>query len=179
MVTGVAVDDVEIVHLLEVVLGGISRIDAAHTRVETATQDGGEAGLLETLAVGPLPLVFILGLVERLIVGRVEVVDPTVQTGIHDGEVLIRQSHVDDNIGLVFLEQSHQLVYLVGIYPVGHNAFVAYSLGNRIAFRLRAAGQHNLGKYIGVLRYLVRYHRSNATGADNKNFSHYICCFSF
>ena len=55
VVARVTVHDVQILNLLEVVLGGIGRVDARHARVESATQDGRQPRLLETLAVGPLP----------------------------------------------------------------------------------------------------------------------------
>ncbi len=55
VVAGIAVYDVQILDFLEVVLGGVCRIDAGHARVEAAAQDGCQSGLFEALAVGPLP----------------------------------------------------------------------------------------------------------------------------
>ena len=55
VVTGIAVHDVQIVDLVEVVLGGIGRIDTTHARVKTTTQDGRQARLLKALAISPLP----------------------------------------------------------------------------------------------------------------------------
>ena len=55
MVAGIAVHDVKVVYLVEVVLGGVGRIDAAHARVEAAAQDGSEPGLAEAVHVCPLP----------------------------------------------------------------------------------------------------------------------------
>ena len=40
MVTGIAVDDVQVVDLVEVVLGGVGRIDATDARVEATAEDG-------------------------------------------------------------------------------------------------------------------------------------------
>ncbi len=55
VVAGVAVDDIQVLYLLEVVLGSVGREDARHARVEAATEDGCQSGFLETLAIGPLP----------------------------------------------------------------------------------------------------------------------------
>ena len=55
VVTSIAVNDVQILNLLEVMLGSISCIDAGNTRVETTTEDSGEASLFETLTISPLP----------------------------------------------------------------------------------------------------------------------------
>ena len=41
VVARVAVDNVQILYLLEVVLGSVCRIDAGDTRVESASEDGG------------------------------------------------------------------------------------------------------------------------------------------
>ena len=55
MITGVAVDDVKVVNLVEVVLGGVGRIDATDARIEAAAEDGRQSCLLEAVLVGPLP----------------------------------------------------------------------------------------------------------------------------
>ena len=61
MVTGVAVDDVQHVHLVQLVLHDPGREDVGDAGVETGAQQSGEAGLLEALLIGPLPFVFELG----------------------------------------------------------------------------------------------------------------------
>ena len=55
MIAGVAVHDVEILNLLEVVLCCVSCEDACHARVESATEDSCQSGILEALLVSPLP----------------------------------------------------------------------------------------------------------------------------
>lgn len=47
MVAGVAVYDVQILDFVEVMLGGISGVYACYARVESATQDGGQAGVFK------------------------------------------------------------------------------------------------------------------------------------
>ena len=73
VVAGVAVDNVEVLNLVKVMLGGISRVDARYARIETATEDGCQASLFKAVFEGPLPRIFKVCLVFRLVVGRVEV----------------------------------------------------------------------------------------------------------
>ena len=133
VVAGVAVDDVEILHLAEVVLGGIGRKHTADAGVEAAAEDGGEAGLLEALAVGPLPGVFEVGNVAGLVVGGVEVVDAAAQAGVHDGEVLIGEGHVDDHLRLVALEEGYYLLDVVGVDGVAADVGLADGTGHGLA----------------------------------------------
>ena len=90
MVTGVAIHDVEHLNLIEVMLGCIGGEDAGYTWVETAAEDSAETCLLELILVSPLPRVLEVSLVLRLIVSGIHIVATASQTGIHDGEVLVR-----------------------------------------------------------------------------------------
>ena len=58
------------------------------------------SGFLKTLTISPLPRVLEVSLILRLIVGRIKIVYATLQTGIHYSKILIRQSHVYDQVGL-------------------------------------------------------------------------------
>ena len=116
VVAGVAIDDVEILNLIEMMFGSVGGEDGGHTGVETATEYGAEPGLLETLAVCPLPGIFKVRLVFRLIVGGVEIVAPRLQTGLHDGEVLIREGEIHDEVGLEGVEELYELRHFVGIH---------------------------------------------------------------
>ena len=55
MIASVAVEDIDGVDFIEIVLLCVSCKDAGHTWVETRSEQSGDACLLETLAVGPLP----------------------------------------------------------------------------------------------------------------------------
>ena len=101
------------------VLGGISGVDACHTGVESTTEDSSQAGFLKTFAVGPLPAVFKVSLVAWLVVSGIEVVYSTFEASIHNGEVLIGKSHVDDNVGTMTLEKFNELRHTVGINLAG------------------------------------------------------------
>src|SRR5690606_41354354 len=61
------------------------------SRIEAGAEQRHATRLLEALAIGPLPLVFELGNVARLVVRRVEVVDARFEAGIHQREVLVGQ----------------------------------------------------------------------------------------
>ena len=73
MISGIAVYDVQILYFVKMMFGGVCSIDAAHSRVETATEDGCQASLFKAVFEGPLPRIFKVCLVFRFVVGRVEV----------------------------------------------------------------------------------------------------------
>ena len=138
VVTRVAVHNVEGVHFLEVVLSCVGSVDATHAWVETAAEDGAEASLFEALTVSPLPAVLKVSLVAWLIVGGVEVVHATFQASVHNGEVLVRESQVHHQLRLVLLQQSHQLLHIVGIHLVGSDVRRADGLSHLVAFLFTA-----------------------------------------
>ena len=172
MVAGVAVHDVQRVHLAEVVLGGVCCIDAAHARVKAAAQDSRQAGLLKALAVSPLPAVLEVGLVAWLIVGGVQVVDAAAQAGLHDGQVLIGQGQVDDHVGFVAVEQSHELVHVVGIHLVGGDVVLADGFGHSVTLGAVARGNHDLVKHVRILCTLVGAHGADTTATNDNDFTH-------
>jgi hypothetical protein len=114
VVAGVAVDDVQLVDLVEEVLLGVGAVDVGHAGIENRAEQRHE-GLLEAVPIGPLPFVFELGLVRRLVVGGVEVVDPGLEAGVHEGQVLVGQGDVEHQVRLERLDQGHGLGDVVGI----------------------------------------------------------------
>ncbi len=118
---------------------------------------------LETFLVGPLPGVFEIGGVQRLVVGGVKVVNTGLQAGVHDGQILIRERHVDDKLRLLLPDKRHQFGDVVGIDPGSINA-VAQLGGNGITFRFCPGCKGNfaenitaLGAFVG--NHLARLHR--------------------
>ena len=178
VVAGVAVNDVEGVNLVEVVLGSIGRIDAAHARVEATSEDGAQSGLLEALFVGPLPGILEMRLVARLIVGGVEIVASASQAGLHDCEVLVRQSQVDYQFGLVFSEEFFQLFHIIGIHlcrlDVERITCLVYISHDFVALCLSSAGNHEFGEHVGILRDFECCHGGHATGANHQYFAHLL-----
>ena len=171
MVTCVAVHDVEIVDLVEVVLGGIGGIDAAHAWVETAAEDGGQTSLLETVLIRPLPGILKVRLVLRLIVGGVEIVAAACQTGIHDRQILIRQGEVDHEVWLVTVEEGLQLLHVICIHLGGLDVHLISTIvdiiHNLIALRFAARCDHKVGKHISILGNLECCYRCDAPGANH------------
>ena len=170
MVAGIAVNYVEILHFREIVLGGVGSEYARHSGVKSAAENSRQSGLLEAFAIGPLPRVLKVSLILGLIVGSVKIVDATFKTGVHNRKVLIRQGHVDYEVGLVTVEQSHELLYFVGIDRVGCDVGSAYSLGDCITLAFGARCKYNLGEHIGILRTLVSDNGSYAAGSDYNDF---------
>ena len=118
-----------------------------------------------------------MGLVLGLVVGRVEVIDAGLQTGLHDGQVLIGQRHIDADDGLVLSEQFHKLGHLVGVHAVSdylHAMTGLDILGYNVAFTLGARRQHYLAEHIGMLRALVRHYRADSSGTYDQYFHSYL-----
>ena len=189
MVTSVAVHDVEIVYLVEVVLGSISGINARYARVETTTQDSCQSSILKTLLVCPLPRVLEVRLILRLVVGCIQIVYSARQTGIHDGEVLVWQGEVDAKFRLELLEERLELFYIISIHLCRADIYLARivacldSLCQSVAFLLTTACYHEVGEDIAVLRYLVCCYGGYAASTYHYNSRHilrsYRSCYCF
>ena len=167
MVARVAVHDVQILDFIEMVLGSVCRVHAGHTRVESAAEDGGQARVLETFLVGPLPAVFKMGHIFRFVIGRVQIVAPRPQASLHDGQVLVRQGQVHHHVGLEALEELHQFVHVVGIHLCCPDGRIPDSLHDGIALGLGPAGNHDFLKHFRMLGHFVRRDRGHAACADN------------
>ena len=105
-------------------------------------------------------------LVLRLVVGRIEVVAPALEAGIHDGEVLVRQGDVDDDVGLESAEQRTQLGHAVGIDLGRLDPVAADGSGDGVALGLGTAGEHDLRKY-GIGGDLLRDDRADTARTDD------------
>src|SRR5699024_2225909 len=95
VVATVHIDNIQLVDVIEVVLCKISRKHIRGTWIEATAKQGGEAGLFKFILVCPLPAVLKLCGIEGLVVGGIHVVHTRLQARIHDGEILVGQSHVD------------------------------------------------------------------------------------
>src|SRR5512133_441210 len=65
VVACIAVDNIEIMNLVKMVLCSMSRKYACHPRIESASQACRQSCFPKTVVVGPLPAVFILRLLRR------------------------------------------------------------------------------------------------------------------
>ena len=169
VVASVAVHDVEVLHLVEVMFAGIGCEDAGHARVEATAQNGAETSFLEAFAVSPLPRVLEVRLVLGLVVGRVEVVAARLQAGLHDGEVLIGQGEVHHDVGLIAAEELDELFHAVGIHLSCLDlraVLLVEDFCQSDALLLGATGYHHFGERVGILTHLMSCHGSNAASSN-------------
>ena len=177
VITSIAVNDIQVLNLLEVMLGSISCIDTGYAGVETTPQDGAKTSPLETLAVSPLPAVFKVSLILRLVVGGIHIVTTCLQASLHDGEVLIRQSQVDNQLGFVGTHKLDQLLYAISIHLSSLNLcaiLLVQHISQVNTFLFCTTGNHHLCEHITVLAYLVCSHCGYTASTDNKYSSHSI-----
>ena len=171
VVAGVAVHDVEVGDLVEDMLDSVGGEHLAHARIEATAENGGEARLLEAVAVSPLPTVLKVCLVLRLVVGGVEIVDAASQTGVHDRQILVGQGEVDDQLGLVAADELLELLHIVSVDLSGLDvhlvSFVVDGLDEFVALVLVVAGDHQLREDVLVLYHLEGADRSHASGSNH------------
>jgi hypothetical protein len=115
VVTSVAIEDVDCVDLVEELFLGVCAENIGDAGIEAGAQERHDSGGFESLPVGPLPLVFELRFVGRLVVCGVEVVDSGFEAGIHQRQVLVGQSDVDQEVGLLVFDQCDALCDVIGI----------------------------------------------------------------
>ena len=201
MVAAVAVQNVDSVNGIELMLFGVGTVSLRHARVKAAAQQGGQTGFLELFGVSPLPAVIKVGretsllaalLVDGapfrvvgvlgLIVGGVHVVDAAGKAGVHDGQILIRQGDVHHQIGLVALDEGDDLIHMVGIHLCGGDlgsGFGGQFCSQLVALGLGTAGDADLGEHFRHLAALVDGNGGHAAAADDQNFAHvgysFIC----
>src|SRR5690554_6766211 len=71
----IAIEDIDGVDLIEELLLSVGAEDVRHARIEAGAEERHKVRLLEALAIGPLPFIFELRLVGRLVVRRIEIID--------------------------------------------------------------------------------------------------------
>ena len=171
MVTAVAVQNINFMDFIEIMLLCIGTEYTRYAWVETAAQQGCNASLFKAFPICPLPLVFKLCRVFRLIVCGVHIVYLGCKASIHNGQILIRQRHIDDNIRLFLFNQGNQFVNLVCIHLCGGDnglcTLCFYSFLQGITLRLGTAGNADFCKDFAVLAALVHNDTSNAACSDN------------
>ena len=194
VVAAVAVQNVDRINGIELMLFGVGTVSLGHARVKAAAQQGGQTGFLELFGVSPLPAVIKVGReagllaalfvdgaplrvvgVLGLVVGGIHVVDAAGKAGIHNGQILIRQGDVHYQIGLVRLDESDDLFHLVCVHLCGGDlgGGGGSQLGSQlIALCLGTAGDADLGEHFRHLAALVDGNRGHAAAADDQNFAH-------
>ena len=103
--------------------------------------------MFEAVLQSPLPGVFKFGFVLGFIVGGIQVVYTRLQTSFHDGQILIRQGHVDHQFGLKAADQRNQCRHVLGVYSGGADVLVTriafYIVDNHVALGFGAAGHQD------------------------------------
>ena len=115
MVACIAIDDIQIMYLIEIMLGSISGVDARHARIESASKNGSQSGILETFFICPLPAIFKMSHITRFVVSRVEVVHSSLEACLHDGEILIWQCQIEHDIRFELIEKGDQFIHIIRI----------------------------------------------------------------
>ena len=115
MVSRVAINNVEILNFVKNMFGSICRENTRNARIKTTAENSGKSGFLETITVCPLPTILKVSLITGFVVRSIEIAHPGTQTGIHDGQILIRQSKIHDNIRLVRIQKLGQSLLVIGI----------------------------------------------------------------
>ena len=182
VVTSIAVYDIEILNLIEMMLSSISCEDACYTWVETTTKNSSKTSLLKALTISPLPRILKVCLILWFIVSGIHIVASASQTSIHDCKVLIRQCEVDNEFRLIVVEQCLQLLNIVSIYLCGLDvSLISLCLNGSyqvVTFLLTTACNHKLCKNVRVLNNLKCRNGSYTSGTNHKYFAHLLLFFN-
>ena len=182
MIPGVAVDNIQHAHFVQLVLQGPGRENVGHARIKARTQQGREPGFAKAVGIGPLPLVFKLGRVQGLVIGRIQIVHAAFQAGVHNVQILIRQGEIADQIRLDLPDQPAEFRHVVRVHLGGVDVHACAGLD--AARHVRATGQRAAGQgdplenagFLGRLGALVSHHAAHAARADDQDLRH-ICSF--
>ena len=119
VIPGVAVDNIQHAHFVQLVLQGPGRENIGHAGIKARTQQGREPGFAKAVGIGPLPLVFKLGRVQGLVIGRIQIVHAAFQAGVHNVQILIRQGEIADQIRLDLPDQPAEFRHVVRVHLGG------------------------------------------------------------
>ena len=115
MTAGIGIKNIDGFDRVIQMLLGIGAVNIGNTRIKTAAEYRHQSLFLETIMIGPLPAVLEMCLVRWFIIGGIKVINPTFETGIHNGQILIRQRDIDDQFRAALFYQGNQFRHTVGI----------------------------------------------------------------
>ena len=181
MIAAVAVEDVDIVDLVKLVLQCVRAEYARYARVKARPEQCRESRVAESVAVRPLPAVFELRRVLRLVVRRVHIMYARRKARVHDVQILIRKREVQHNLGFELPHQRGERGHIVRIDRRRPNLRPAPAefLLERIAFRLRTRGDEDLLEHLRVLAAFMHGDARHAARADDHCFSHENASFVY
>ena len=98
VVTAVAVQNINIIDFVEFMFQGIGAEHPCYSRVKSTAQKRRNACFFKAFSICPLPAVLKLCRIFRLIVCSINVMGFGSQAGIHDSQILIRKSQIQNHI---------------------------------------------------------------------------------
>ena len=190
VVAAVAVEDVDGVDLVKIVLLGIGDEHGRDARVKAGAEQARQTGLAEALVIGPLPRIVKVGGeaqllaalfvdlapcgivgVLRLVVRGVDIVHAALEAGLHHGKVLIRQGQIQHGIRADVADEHTQRGDVIGV-DLGRGDDGLRLPGELflegVALRLCAAGEHELRKQAVILTALLNGDLCNAAAANDQ-----------
>ena len=175
MVAAIAIQNIQPANGAQLVLLQPHGKNGCHAGVKTTAQQRHQPGRLETILIGPLPVILELGHILGLVIGRIHIVGTRRQAGIHDRQILIGQRQVHHQPGPGRLDQGGQRRHILSVDGIGGNIHPGAALhrcGNRLALGHRAAGQMDAAEDRTIHRHLVHANRANPARADHQNLAH-------
>ena len=109
----------------------------------------------------------------RLVVCRIDIVDTGFEAGIHNVQILIGKSYIDDHVRTVGFQQFNKLrnVVRVNLSRLNIALFNALDLlGDLVAAGEGPAGKTDFSEGFGNLRAFVRDYLADAARADDEDF---------
>lgn len=169
MVARVGINNINRMDFVKIMLLRISREHTSYTRVKAAAEQRGNSGFLESFFVRPLPGILEFSSILWFIVGGIHIMHSRCQTSIHNGQVLIWESDINNDIRLEALDQFNDLVRVICIELSSRNLRLASGqfIFQSITFRKGSARDTDLFKYIRVLTAFMHNNTCYAASANN------------
>ena len=179
MTTGINIQNIDSVDLVEITLYRQRAIGIDHTRIKACAKNSGQPFFSTAL----LALPFIIGIPGRIFTylvwlfvnGRINISDTCFQTGFQDRHIQKCLAQINDDLRIGFFDQFHsrrniegidlariQLISRILNMPFTFNAF-----DNTIAFRQGARGNADIAQQRIIHRGFMGRHMSDPAGADN------------
>ena len=153
-----------------------------HARIKSAAEECRDPSVLKTLPIRPLPAVFKMRRVFRLVICRIHIWHLRGQTRIHDMQILIRKRQIQHHVGRIGCDQRRQRCHVVRIdlsrcdlclCPVLQFFFQG------IALRLCPACDQDLLKYLAVLTTFMNGNACDSAATDDHRSAHIFSALPF
>ena len=155
---------------------GVSAKNPCNPRVKAASQKGGNPRFLKTLSIIPLPFILKFCRIQRLIIRRIHIISFCLQTSVHNSQILVRQSDINNNIRFKSVNKLNKFLCVISVNPRRMNfsfSSVKFSFKS-VTFRFCPAGNTNFLKNIRILAAFMNNNARDAARSNNQCFSHYF-----